>query len=726
MIGVAGMVGGSMFILIGIASGLSGPSMIIAFIINGAIALITAMSYAELGSAFPEAGGGYLWVKEALPRPNPFISGWLAWFAHSIAGSLYALSFGSFFTSLFGAPLEVFGIPTEKLIAALAVTGFTLLNIKGVSETARTGSIITILQILLISSIVVAGAIKVYHNPGWEVNFTDYFPTGILGLMAAMSLSFIAFEGYEIIAQAGEEVKNPKKSIPLAIFISLGTVTMIYVLLAFVTLAGVPASVTGGLPAWQWLGNLGEDGVLEAARLFMPLGAIIVLVAGVISTLSALNATTYSSSRLAYAMGRAFNLPFIFSRVCRYRTPHIAIIVSSVIMVAMIPLTIAQVAVASGIMFILLFTQVNLATIIIRRNFGKHLDYGFKVPLFPFLPILGIILKIVVAVFIAFYQPFAFAIAIVWLLIGYAIYKGYVKTTEIQHVAPLILEEGTNGRLGRRVVVVLGEKDEEQLARVAISIAQQKSSEVDFLKVVLVPRRMPLSAGILNEKDKEILNSLGKLCRERKVPFHISVKVTHDVVDAILVTIHERRSVMVILPIESLLDMKRLLVLAPCDVVGCRVNQSLPEKGKIVVAYDLGRHSLHTIDIAYALARAKDSTLYVLNVNTEEGHDEATIRKEVRANLETIGVEDFELAVVSGVRDPVPRIAEIVESIGPDLLVIGAGNPQEQVFSRKTDKIVKLTNSNLVIVKGFDVPILGTAARLKQKISRSVANRIKT
>jgi basic amino acid/polyamine antiporter, APA family len=100
MIGIAAMIVGAIFVLTGPTIGLAGSAVILAFIINAVITLFTAMGYAELGSAMPEAGGGYLWVREGLPRPNAFISGWMAWLAHIIAGSLYSVGFGSFFVSL--------------------------------------------------------------------------------------------------------------------------------------------------------------------------------------------------------------------------------------------------------------------------------------------------------------------------------------------------------------------------------------------------------------------------------------------------------------------------------------------------------------------------------------------------------------------------------------------------------------------------------------------------
>lgn len=93
LIGMGAMIGAGIFVLIGIAAGVAGPALLITFILNGLVALLTAMSYAELGSCYHDAGGGYLWVKEGLPWWNGFISGWMSWFAHAVACSLYALGF---------------------------------------------------------------------------------------------------------------------------------------------------------------------------------------------------------------------------------------------------------------------------------------------------------------------------------------------------------------------------------------------------------------------------------------------------------------------------------------------------------------------------------------------------------------------------------------------------------------------------------------------------------
>src|SRR6056297_3195263 len=101
MVGVGAMIGAGIFVLTGIAAGTAGPGLILAFAANGLVTFLTALAYAELGSAIPEAGGGYLWVKEGLPGPNAFLAGWMSWFAHAVAGSLYALGFSSYLGLVF-------------------------------------------------------------------------------------------------------------------------------------------------------------------------------------------------------------------------------------------------------------------------------------------------------------------------------------------------------------------------------------------------------------------------------------------------------------------------------------------------------------------------------------------------------------------------------------------------------------------------------------------------
>ncbi len=254
MIGVGAMIGAGIFVLTGIAAGEAGPALILAFFLNGAVTLITAMAYAELGSAFHDAGGGYLWVKTGLPDPNGFLAGWISWFAHAVACSLYALGFGAYFAEVLKSMnirLPFFAHATDQILAVAVILIFGLINLRGASETGKAGVFVTFAKILVIAFFIVIGLVATIQHPDCWSNFVDFLPKGFGGVVIAMGLTFIAFQGYEIIAQCSEEVLEPRKNIPRAVFLSLIIVIPIYLLVAFVALAAVDA---GGIPTWQYLG----------------------------------------------------------------------------------------------------------------------------------------------------------------------------------------------------------------------------------------------------------------------------------------------------------------------------------------------------------------------------------------------------------------------------------------------------------------------------------------
>ncbi len=144
-----------------------------------------------------------------------------------------------------------------------------------------------------------------------------------------MGLTFIAFEGYEIIAQCSEEVRNPERNVPRAIFLSLLIVVPIYLLVAFAALGAVQPE---GMPSWKYLGEHKETALVNVAETFFRGGGVLILIGGLFSTMSALNATIYSSSRVSFAMGRDRNLPSWFGKIHPLRkTPHWSILASGVL-----------------------------------------------------------------------------------------------------------------------------------------------------------------------------------------------------------------------------------------------------------------------------------------------------------------------------------------------------------------------------------------------------------
>ncbi len=762
MVGIAAMIAGAIFILIGPAINLAGGAVIVAFAINGIITLFTAMGYAELGSAMPEAGGGYLWVREGLPRPNAFISGWMAWLAHIVAGSLYAVGFASFLDSL----LKMLGLvntepllgifPFEKVMAVACVVAFTYINIKGTSETGKTGNIVTIVQLGTIGALIVAGFWSMYLHPNWNNNFADFMPNGIGGLVAAMGLTFIAFEGYEIIVQTGEEVKNPKKNIPRAIFISLGLVVSLYSLVAFVSIAGI---FPEGKPAWQFVGENKELGVMKAAESLLPYGAFIVLAGGIVSSLAGLNATTFSSARVAFAMGRHYNLPHILSSIhSKNKTPHIAIAISGVIMAIMaFSLPLAQIAVAAGVIFLLLFTQVNISVITIRKMHGDRLDYGFKTPLFPAVPIIGIFLKIGLALYLLVTQPLSWGIAALWVLVGFVIYRMYTFKQEINHYAPVITSEGDLARKEFRILVPYTPENPDRLLKYAVRVAKEKDGEINILRIITVPQQTPLSAGAaFVDSARRAFASLDEILDKQDVLNHYFVRVSHDTTEAILGTIEEQRIDLLVTDFETLRTNKKLQTLVTCDIMaidttgsetddailsppapsfsGSNTTDYKAEKKNLVVVYDGGDHS---DAVMKATSWLEHSGLFKVNVLVIT--DKETLLKQ-EDHLSNRGVsrrnnhhhpDDEQKSIVKGLEkeeflsniglkmdriilneeskrnaeESARLISGVINASQPDIVVTGASIGKFSVFdSQQYVHLIERLNCPVIIMKNFTIP----------------------
>ena len=739
MVGIAGMIGGAIFVLTGPAIGLAGSAVIFAFIINAIITLFSAMAYAELGSAMPEAGGGYLWIREGLPRPNAFISGWMAWFAHIIAGSLYAVAFGAFLHQLLGPNVAgilsdqpLFGvIPFDKLIAIASIAAFTYINIKGASETGKTGSIVTIVQLGTILCIIIAGFWTMYNNPNPMANFADFLPTGIAGLIAAMGLTFIAFEGYEIIVQTGEEVKNPKRNIPRAIFISLAIVVTLYCLMAFVSIGAIPSE--GGISAWRFIGEGGELGIMKAAETFLPYGTLIVLGGGMVSTLAALNATTYSSARVAFAMGRHYNLPHKLSSIHPVnRTPHIAIVISGMIMAIMAyALPLANIAVAAGVIFLLLFIQVNIAAITIRRIYGNKLSYGFKTPFFPVIPIAGIFLTLGLALYLLVTQPLSWGIAILWILVGFVLYRMYTFKQEIQHYAPIVTSEGDLRRQDFRILLPYTPEDPDRLLKYAIRVAKETEGEVNILRVITVPDQTPLSAGVaFADSAKRSFEPLEKILDRENTPSHYLVRVSHDSTEAILATIEEQRIDLLVTDFEALRHDRKLSTLMTCKVLAIKAeNDTLElepkqedfeivrkaqaiadvEKRNMVTIYDGGDHSDVLLKATSWIEHSgmfKVGLISLVRGGGGGGHNHKSSSVAMQQDyLSMLGVNLKEVKLPEGSPAAADTMLAAVSMFQPDIVIMGATVGGYSVF-QNPDFLALLDQFNcpVIIAKNFTIP----------------------
>ncbi len=773
MIGIGAMIGAGVFALTGQAAGLAGPALMLAFLLNGIVASFTAMSYAELGASFPRSGGAYNWVSEALPRPWGFYTGWTNWFAQAVACSLYSVTFGVFFMTFVSVivngsteGLVLFGIHQHllaKLLAAAVILLFGYINFRGAEETGTIGIVITTAKIIILGVFVVFGGLATFKNPHWTSTFFGgqggFFPMGVSGVLAAMGFTYVAFEGYDIIVQSGEEVIDPGTNIPKAIFYSIVVVIPIYILVAFAALGGVDvtqhvldlAGMSGAstnTPTYVILGKMGELGLIQAAGQFVPYGLPLLLIAGLAATMSALNATLYASSRIAFSLGRDNLLPEQLSAIHPdTRSPYISIVVSAIIIAAMaVALPINAVAASSSVMFLLLFSMVNIAVIAMRRN-RPDLERPFEIPFVPTIPILGVIFQLLLAPFLLSalgLQPgfsgensqgfVALVTMAAWFAIGIAVYYGYSQKGELERMeeqAPTIIsEEAAANRDYQVVVPIANPAHAKQLVRSASDLALDNDGELLLVSVITVPQQTPLSEGRdFVPKQREVLNEAMQYAEEMGVPVSGRIRIGHDISQAILNTIEQERSDAVFMGWgnrsrrqEVVLgsNVDDVVTDAACDVYVERIAPDADSTAeKILLPTAGGPHTEATARIARAVARVNEASVDLLQVIPSDADSERRSRAEKT------------LEETSELFDDVPTESHIVESDdvieaivdfsdGYDLTVIGAsreGLLNQLVFGAVPEEVGRQAKSTVIMAKGA----IGITSRLRQLVGSRVS-----
>lgn len=724
MIGIGAMIGAGIFVLTGIAAGKAGPALPIAFLANGIVTTFTALSYAELGSAFPEAGGGYLWVKVGMGGTHGFLAGWMSWFAHAVACSLYGLGFGRFAVEIIG--LTGIGIEGYEHTLTLAfmvaiVALMSYVNYRGASEAGLIGNVVTVAKVIILAVFIGFGIYAMIKRPeSFDIFRDNLLPNGLGGVFVAMGLTFIAFEGYEIIAQSGEEVIDPKRNIPRAIFISIAVVVVIYILVAVVAIGAV--TPPDGSPIWEYLEAAREVAIVRAAEQLMPYGGLLILISGLASTMSALNATIYSSSRVSFAMGRDSNLPSVFGRIHeKMHTPHMAVFLSAILVVIMgIALPLEHVAAAADVMFLLMFAQVNI-TVMTLRHRRPDLDRGFFVPFFPWPAVIGVISNIALAVFLAYHLGTAGLVSAGWIVIGILLYWGYFsKKEEMERPKEILLEEALISVDYSVLVPVANVEQAAELGYVASLLAQEHDGGVLALNVIKVPPQLSLSDGRLFLKEgRPPLQKVIDQAKERDVPVHTMIRLGRDIPEAILKTTRENASDLIIFgwpgassgnwTFGPIID--RVAANPPADI-GVLKWRRYTQLHRILVPVAGDPNASFVFNTAVALARnSVEETEIVLLYVAVEGMDVVTA--EARANnafrRASSGSEYPYSTKIVHAENPVNGILD--ESRRASMIVIGATS--ERLFQN-----LLIGNVSKRVAEGAHCPVL--VLKRRSTVFRSV------
>src|SRR2546427_606308 len=376
------------------------------------------------------------------------------------------------------------------------------------------------------------------------------------------------------------------------------TIALVVVVSAFIiagllhlTHTGVPAANFQPFPAGP-VGN--NNAIAEIAAQVMPYGTQIIVFGVALGALAALNSLIFSSSRVAFAMGRDGGLPRALGKLhARKRTPHISIAVSGLIIVGItLTLDLNTVAASADVMFLLLFLMVNWAAIVLRRTMPDVKRY-YVMPLFPLIPILGIATKFVLALSLWTIEPIAWVVALAWIGVGLTVHYLHERKEIVIGVTKVVESILPHRRPRYRILLPVGDFERVELVEFGALIAQVEDAELTLLHVIEVPPALPIDA-IDRAYVSEVRYHLGKLRRraeELGAYATARVDVSHKVFDSILDNIREDETDLLILGWKGgwrrgrILgtNVDRFVQEAPCDVVVFKSAGLKPKVERILV-----------------------------------------------------------------------------------------------------------------------------------------------
>jgi APA family basic amino acid/polyamine antiporter len=390
-LGLGAIIGTGIFVIIGEAITTSGPSIVLAFVLAGVTCAFSALSFAELASSIPVSGSAYTYSYATLGELAAWVIGWDLILEYGVSIAAVAVGWGQYFNelldSLFGLslPASIANPPGEEggqvnLPAAflvLAVAGVLML---GVRESARTNTYMVGVKLAVLLLFIVLGITAFTAD-----NFDPFFVDGLGGTVTAASLIFFAYIGFDAVSTSSEEVNDPQRDLPRGIIGSLAIATILYIAVALVATGALPFDQLEGAEA-PLATALDEGAGIGWGADVISFGALVAITSVVLTLL-------YGQSRILFAMSRDGLMPRAVSRVHpRTRTPILIIAVLGVVfalLAALVPLTEIVQLVNIGTLFA--FVVVNAGVIILRRT-RPDLDRGYRVPLVPLFPLIGIAL----------------------------------------------------------------------------------------------------------------------------------------------------------------------------------------------------------------------------------------------------------------------------------------------------------------------------------------------
>ncbi|ROO84172.1 amino acid/polyamine/organocation transporter (APC superfamily) [Actinocorallia herbida] len=420
---VGATLGTGIFVVMGEATPLAGPAVVLAFLLSAITALFSALSYAELAGTIPVSGSSYSYTYATMGELVAWVCGWCLILEYGVSVSAVAVGWAQylndFLDKAFGVKIpDAWSQAPDKggvinITAVLIVAAMTFLLMRGASESAKVNTAMVFFKLGLLIFFIVVGFTG--FNSG---NLSPFMPLGFAGVSAAASQVFFSYIGFDAASTAGEEAKNPKRDLPLAIILSLAIVTIVYVLVALVAVGALPWTELDSDTEASLSAILTDVTGATWPALLLSAGAVIAITSVVLTVL-------YGQTRILFAMSRDGLVPPLFQKINRRTSVPVAntLVVGGFVslLAALVPLDHLTDATSIGTLFA--FALVNLGVIVLRRT-KPHLPRSFKTPLYPLTPLLGVFFCLYVMQGL---RPVTWLVFALWTLAGLVFYFGYSR-----------------------------------------------------------------------------------------------------------------------------------------------------------------------------------------------------------------------------------------------------------------------------------------------------------
>lgn len=737
-IGAGTMIGAGIFLLAGVALEMSGPAAIFAYILAGIVCMITASSAAELATGMPTSGGDYFFVSRSLGPALGAISGVGIWLSLTFAIAFYLYGMGEYLSQFL--PLTAFW---GAFIGGVLLT---ILNIVGAKESGRTQVVIVLVLFAILGGFSILGTFNIDTD-----NFSPFFPFGTDPIFGTTALVFVSFLGFVKIAAVAEEIKEPSKNLPRALIGSVALVTVLYVVILL---------VIGGMFTQETIGAERDPLTAAARRMLGNPGVVLIILAGLLATISSANASILASSRINLAMARDRMVPNWLSKIHdKLLTPYRAIILTGVLSLLFLLLdSLEDLAKVASVLQLYSYAALNIGCIVLRAANPSWYKPTYRAPGTPWLQLIAAVGCIMIIIYSGTFAQIAVVVLIIgslgwymiwgrgkvdfehampdfkkrWATHGMKIFGLDTEQHEVEPVTELIPKmRQLNSQESRHVVTALANPETEgDLLKMGQLIATgvMEGGKVTGMNIIRVPYQTPLTTARRKLEERtsirksiETISDKYKLTDAEaasdstdalsKTTFDAVSEVAYNTFNGLINETESRQGDMMLMGWQGGFSIGRIYNSPVQKIirnlkadVGILKNRGLKNINTILLPWGGGYHAQLGLEVGVRIARSVGAQLKILRL-VKPGTDAEAEKSELTKNIEPLvnGFKNISIDIQES-EDITGGIHESFERHSPDLVIIGASHEwgiQNVLFGTITDIVADSAPCSVLMVRRY-------------------------